>query len=269
MKPQFLSKVFLLALVLGITPVSFAQSAQPTPTSDDKAEQIVQQAVQAMGGDRYLTVKTAIGRGLFTEFSGGVSQVPVKFVDYISYPDKERTEFSGPARLIQTNVRDGGWIYDGAALTIKDQSPAQLDDFKIAMRVGVENLLRGGWRSEGAKLSYAGRREATIGRRNETVRLTYPDGFWIEYEFSADTHLPAKVRFVKSYKNRDTGEMEEVKEEDRLAKMITIDGITSAFIIDHYRNGIQTSRVGFDSIEYNKPLADSLFTKPANLKAIK
>ena len=268
MKPQ---TIFLLVLILlsGLISTVSAQTDQSAAKRDDKAEQIIHSALQAMGGDRYLTVKTTIGRGLFTEFADGVSQVPVKFLDYISYPDKERTEFSGKARLIQTNAGDGGWIYDQAALTLKDQSPAQVEDFKMAVRVGIENLLRGGWRSQGATLSYVGRREATIGRRNETVRLTYPDGFWIEYEFSAETHLPAKVLFVRKYKNRDTEEMEEVKEEDRLAKMITIDGITAPFIIDHYRNGIQTSRIGFDSVEYNKPLADSLFAKPANIKAIK
>ena len=269
MKPQLLSKTIFLILVLGTTSLTFAQTDPPPAKADDKAEHVVRDALQAMGGDRYLTVKTAVGRGLFTEFADGVSQVPVKFVDYISYPDKERTEFNGRARLVQTNVRDGGWIYDEAALTLKDQSAAQVQDFKLAMRVGIENLLRGGWRAEGATLSYAGRREATIGRRNETVRLTYPDGLWIEYEFSADTHLPAKVLFVRKHKNRDTEEEEEIKEEDRLAKMITIDGITAPFIIDHYRNGIQTSRIGYDQVEYNKPIPDSLFAKPANIKAIK
>ena len=268
-KPQLAVKFLLLLLSLGITAPVLAQAEKPAAQTDDKAQQIIQSALQAMGGDRYLTVKTSIGRGLFTEFAGGVSQVPVKFVDYISYPGKERTEFSGRARLIQTNVNESGWIYDQAALTIKDQSPAQVEDFKMAMRVGIENLLRGWWRSQGATLSYVGRREATVGRRNETVRLTYPDGFWVEYEFSADTHLPAKVLFVKKQPNRDTEEMDEIKEEDRLAKMITIDGITAPFVIDHYRNGIQTSRIGYDSMEYNKPLADSLFAKPANIKAIK
>jgi hypothetical protein len=51
--------------------------------------------------------------------------------------------------------------------------------------------------------------------------------------------------------------------------MITIDGVTAPFIIDHYRNGTQTSRIAYDTVEYNKPIADSLFAKPASLKAVK
>lgn len=271
MKPLIRINLTTTLLLLLLTPVAFAQGEKQAPTTDDTAEQIIQRALQAVGGDRYLQVKTAIGRGLFTNYEDGVPQLPMKFVDYISYPDKERTEFSGGgARIIQTNFREGGWIYDGAALTLKDQTPQQVNDFKLTMRVGVENVLRGWWRSHGATLTYVGRREAgIIGRRNDVVRLTYPDGFWIEYEFSGDDGMPAKVRYQRTQKGRDTEEVEEVKEEDRLHKMITIDGVTSPFIIDHYRNGVQTSRIGYDTVEYNKPIADAIFTKPANIKAIK
>ena len=153
---------------------------------------------------------------------------------------------------------------------MKDQNTLQLDEFKISVRVGLENLLRGGWREQGAKLTYAGRREAgIIGRRNEVVRLTFPDDFWVEYEFSADDGTPAKVFYERKHKNRETEEIESLNEEDRLHKMITIDGVTVPFIIDHYSNKIQLSRIAYDTIEYNKPIADSLFTKPANIKAIK
>jgi len=32
---------------------------------------------------------------------------------------------------------------------------------------------------------------------------------------------------------------------------------------------VQTSRINYESIEYNKPLLDSLFVKPENIKALK
>jgi hypothetical protein len=270
MKPLNCLQLGLAIFVLAIAPRAIAQTDKPT-ANDDKAEQVIQRALQSLGGDRYLQVKTVIGRGLFTDYHDGVSGIPMKFVDYLTYPDKERTEFTGGgAKIINTNLRDGGWIYDGAALTLKDQTPTQLEDFRIAVRTSLENILRGWWRSQGATLKYVGRREAgIIGRRNETVRLTYPDGFWIEYEFSADDGVPAKILFVRRQKNRETEEMEEQKEEDRFHKLITIDGITAPFIVDHYRNGTQTSRIAYDTIEYNKPIADSFFTKPASIKAVK
>jgi hypothetical protein len=251
---------------------AFAGAAQtPTPptSNEDKAATIIQKALQAVGGDRYLSVKTVIGRGFFTDFKDGVSGIPLRFVDYIVYPDKERTEFiGGGQRLISSNQRDKGWIYDGAALTLKDQTAEQLEDFRLATRTGIEGLLRGGWRTQGAKLTYVGRREAGLARRNETVRLTYSDGFWIEYEFAADG-LPAKILYQRKLKKPDSDETEEVPEEDRLFKFISIDGVQTPYVIDHYRSGLQTSRINYESVEFNKTIADSLFAKPASFKAVK
>jgi hypothetical protein len=271
MKPAFLTKLALITLLTAVAAVScLAQADKPKSDTDDKAEQIVQRAIKAVGGDRYLAVRTLIGKGFFTDYKDGVPGIPTKFVDYIAYPDRERTEFTGGgARLIQTNDRDKGWIYDGAALTLKDQTAGQLEDFRMAMRTSVENLLRAWWRKDGATLSYVGRREAGLARRNETVRLTYPDGLWIEYEFAASDGLPAKVLYQRKQKKADSDEKENISEEDRLFKPITNDGVVTPYVIDHYRNGVQTSRINYDSLELNKPIADSLFAKPANFKAVK
>jgi hypothetical protein len=271
MKVSLFSRLILSNLLLFLASVGcLAQAdAQKTDTAD-KAEAIIQRAIQVLGGERYLAVRTMIGRGFFTDYKDGVPGIPTKFVDYIAYPDRERTEFTGGgARLIQTNDRDKGWIFDGAALTLKDQTAGQVEDFRRGVRTSVDNLLRGWWRKDGATLSYVGRREAGLARRNETVRLTYPDGFWIEYEFAAGDGSPAKVLYQRQQNKPDSDETENIAEEDRLFKPITIDGVMAPYIIDHYRNGTQTSRINYDSVEFNKPIADSLFTKPASIKAVK
>ena len=247
-----------------------AAQTPKTPPADDKAERIVQRAIEVVGGDRYLAVKTLTGRGYYTDYQDGVSGIPAKFIDYISFPDRERTEFSGKGmRIVQTNFAAQGWIFDGMAQTLKDQNAEQLEDFKFGLRTGFESLLHGWWRKQGATLSYAGRREAGVGRRNETVRLTYPDGFSIEYEFSATEGSPARALYERKHKKPDSQEVETVSEEDRPLKPITIDGIWTPYVIDHFRGGIQTSRINYDKVEYNQQLADSLFAKPPSLKAIK
>ena len=50
---------------------------------------------------------------------------------------------------------------------------------------------------------------------------------------------------------------------------IAIDGITAPWVIDHFINGVQTSRVVYESVEYNSALNDSLFVKPTNIKSLK
>jgi hypothetical protein len=259
-----------LLLLFGLTTFpAFAQdnkaTTQPPAQTDEKAEQIITRAVEAMGGGSYMNVRSVTGRGLFTQYKDGQSGLPSSFVDYIVFPDRERTEFKAQTgKIIQTNTGDTGWIYDGASKSLKDMTPAQVEDFKRAMRSSVDNLLRGFWRREGAKLSYAGRREAGLAKRNEAVRLTYPDGYAVEFEFGAKDFLPMKILY-----KRKNAEDEEVAEEDRMAQHVTVGGIIAPFVVDHYSAGVQTSRINYQSIEFNAPVPDTLFARPANAKAVK
>jgi hypothetical protein len=268
---------FLILLALGCSGQVSLQAHQaqdnkpapPTPASTEKAEGIIKRAIEAVGGSTYLNVQSVVGRGFFTAYQDGMSQMPTRFLDYIVYPDKERTEFtSAGVRVVQANVGTTGWLYDGATKSLHDQKPAQIEDFKRSMRTSIDNILRGWWRRESATFSYIGRREAGLARRNETVRLTYPDGFWIEYEFGAKDGLPAKVIYKRSRKLEDSDETEEITEEDRLARLIDINGVTAAFVIDHFINGKQSSRINYESIEYNRPLPETLFVKPESAKAV-
>ena len=259
---------FIVALVV---PTRAQQVANQAPGSvDEKSQQIIDKAVQSLGGPSYLSVTTVISRGFYTSFHEGASQLPAKFLDYVSYPDHERTEFTGGGiKTINTNSGDTGWLFDGAVKTITDQGPLQIDDFKRAMRTSLENLLRGWWKKEGGKIVYVGRREAGLAKRNETIRLTFPSGFWVEYEFGAKDGLPAKIIYKRARKNPDSGDEEETTEEDQFFKFIVIDGVNAPWVIDHYVNGKQTSRINYESVQYNQKLADSLFAKPENVKAIK
>jgi hypothetical protein len=252
--------VLILSLLLAQTPASI----------DDKSQQVIDHAIEVLGGQKYLNVQTVIGKGFYTTFKDGMSQIPARFLDYIAYPDRERTEFTGAGiRTIQTNTGNTGWMFDGAVKKISDQTPAQVEDFKRTMKTGLENLLRGWWKKDGGKITYVGRREAGLAKRNEAIRVTYPDGFWIEYEFGAKDYLPSKIIYKRNRKDPDTGDQVEVTEEDQLLKFITIDGVTAAWVVDHFVNGKQTSRINYESMQYNQRFADNLFAKPDNVKSIK
>ncbi len=271
-KPRYIFQplaIQLLVLVLSLAGGNaLAQSdmtKEAKPADVEKAEQVIKSAIEALGGSAYLNVRSLIGRGLFTQYRDGQSGIPSTFIDYIVYPDRERTEFKGSeGKIIQTNTGDTGWLYDGASKSIKDMTKAQVEDFKRSLRSSVDYLLRGEWRKEGAKLSYAGRREAGLAKRNEVVRLTYPDGYVVEFEFGAKDYLPMKILYKR--KNADG---EEIAEEDRLAQHIKLAGVTVPYVIDHYSTGVQTSRINYQSVEFNSAIADTLFARPANVKAIK
>lgn len=185
------------------------------------------------------------------------------FVDVIVYPDKERTEFKGGGtKFVQTNSGSNGWVYDGDQELIKIQNETQVENFQRGMRVSLDTLLRGAWRGKG-EISYVGKRPSTLGKRNEVVRLKYEDGLTIEFEF-ADDGTPMKA----SYK-RTNSEGEEVTEEDRYAQWVDLSGIRTPLIIDRFTNGKPTSRINYESVEYNVRVPDSIFDKPANPKELK
>ena len=255
-KIKFLQAAAIIFVLYGSAALSFAQS--------EKADAVIKKAVEKLGGEKYLGVKTQIGRGRFSVFRDRQVVSFQTFYDVIVFPDKERTEFKGGGKkFVQANSGDSGWIYDGSTDSLTDQAEDQVENFKRGMRVSLDNLLRGNWRSEGAKLEYVGRRQAGLGKKNDVVKLTYENGLAVEFEFSDDA-MP-----VKSIYKRAGAEGEEVTEEDRYAQFVDVGGIKTPFIIDHYTGGEQTSRINYESVEYNKKVSDSIFAKPGSAKEAK
>ena len=254
-------KNFLLAILLVLLSYNFASSQ--TNKTDEKAEAVLKKAVEKLGGEKYLQVKSIVGRGKFSLLRDNAIISFQSFVDVIVYPDKERTEFKqGGVKTVQTNTGDAGWIFDGSAETINVQTKEQIEGFKRGIRTSVDNLLRGYWRGK-ANLVYAGKRPASLGKRSEVVKLVFDGGFAVEFEFS-DEYLP-----IKAIYKRTNADKEEIKEEDRYAQFIDIQGIKTPFIVDHFSNNTQTSRVNYESIEFNKSIPDSIFSKPNSPKELK
>jgi len=258
MKKNLIKVLFFLCAISTSVIFSIAQNK-----SDEKAEAILKRAVANLGGEKYLQVKSIVGRGKFSIIRDGAVISFQNFVDVIVYPDKERTEFkSSASRTVQTNVGGGGWIFDGDAQTINEQTKEQIEGFKRGIRTSLDNLLRGSWRGK-ATLTYGGRRQASLGKRNDVVRLTFDDGFQVEFEF-ADDGLPMKALFKRM--NVDN---EEIKEEDRYAQFVDVQGIKVPFIIDHFSDKQQTSRINYELVEFNKNIPDSIFNKPKSAKELK
>ena len=116
--------VTLFLLVLFCAGVSAQQdsavketTAKPSAENTAKAEAIVNRGIEVLGGNAYLNVQTVVGRGFFTAFQDGLSQIPPSFSTTSLYPDKERTEFTGSG--IPRNSDEHG--RDRLALRRRDQ----------------------------------------------------------------------------------------------------------------------------------------------------
>lgn len=261
----FLNKVPFLITFLVLSCISVFAQAASANKADEKAEAVVKKAVENLGGERYLQVKSQIGRGKYHILRDGAPVSYQTFVDVIVFPDKERTEFKfDGVKNVQANAGDKGWVFDGAAQALNDQSKDQVENFKRGLRTSLDYLLRGYWRAEKANLTYVGKREAGVGKRNEVVKLTFEDGFSVEFEFAATDATP-----VKAIYKRTNSDGEEVKEEDRYAQFVDIQGVKTPFIIDRFSNKAQTSRINYESMEFNRSIPDSIFEKPSSAKDLK
>ncbi len=263
-------KQFIFLLVFSLASVGFAFAQKPSGTkitenpSNSEAEAVLEKAIAYLGGDKYLNVKTQVSEGRFSVIREKRVISYQTFTDVIVFPDTERTDFKGGGvKIVQTNKGDSGWVYDGDQELIKEQTKTQIDNFQRGIRVSLDNLLRRGWEGE-ATLTYVGKRPATLGKRNDVVKLTYKDEFSVEFEFSAEEGIPKKA--IYKTKN-DSGE--ESTEIDLYAQFVSVDGIRTPYIIDRRTNDEPASRINYDSVKFNEKVPDSIFEKPENKKKLR
>jgi hypothetical protein len=254
--------VMIIAATAAHGPRAFAQEQEDGDAQ--KAEALIRDSIRARGGDAFLKVRTSVSRGQYTPFEKGASGLPMPFVDYIGYPDRERTEFGkGDRKYVQTNLGNSGWVYDAQQKMIREQTDEQVKRFQQGFRYDIDNVLRHGWKEQGVKLVYLGRQEPWRNTFSEAVRLEFADGATVTLHFDARTKLP----LMSEYKTIDDGKT--TNNQVRYYRWVDFDGIQFATLQDFYREGQQRARVSFDTVEFNVNLSDKLFLKPANIKEVK
>lgn len=263
-KSLFVAAFLFLSIISSNT---FAQNNFDETASADKAKKakaVMDKAVEKLGGESYLNVKTLVGKGRFSLLKDGRIASFQSFSDIIVYSDnKERTDFDEKgSKTVQVNTGETGWIYEEFLEKFGDQNDKQVENFKQSMRTHYDYLLRGKWKDE-AELSYVGRRPSTLGKRNDVLKLTFEEGFQVEYEFD-DEGLPMKTVYLLM-----TADNQAINEENRYARFISYQGILMPSIIDHFTNGSHIFRVAYETIEFNRTIPNEIFVKPDNPKKLK
>jgi hypothetical protein len=253
-----------MMLALLLAPLG-AVSAQEHETEDRaKAEALIQSAIKALGGDKYLGVRTIVSRGQYTPYDKGMPLNPMGFVYYMAYPDRERIEFGkGDSKFVQSNSPEANWVYEARQKMIRDQTEEQVRRSQQSMRFDLDNMLRNGWKQNDAKLVFIGRREPWTKTFSEAVRIDFSDGASITLHFDTRTKLPLMSEY-KIVEEKGT-----VAQQARYFRWVDYDGIMYPSIQDFYREGQQSARAIFDDVRFNEQIPERLFTKPANLKEVK
>jgi hypothetical protein len=252
----------LVAAAVLLASAPFGAAAQDR----DRAVSLVEAAIAALGGPRYLSVTSSVATGTFTPFVQGQRGVPLQFVDTFAYPDRNRTEFGKKkTRVVQSNAGTLGWKYDGARQIVEAQGEEEIRAFQRFVRANLDNILRGGWRQEGVKLHHITRIEIAPRSWAEGVAVEYPDGLRVEMFFDPLTHLPVLTRYNDGAESGAPGSQLET----RYHLYLDFGGVMAPRTVDLYRDKLQTARIVYDDIKFNVPVDPKLFDQPANAKDLK
>ena len=234
-------------------PDKLAPAISPDQENAGKAKATIEQAIQALGGQTYLTLRDREQQGRGYSFhhgrpngSGGV------FWSFSEFPDKERVELTKERDIAELYVGNKAW-----EITYKGPHPVEqkdLDDYLRRRRFSLDTVLRTWVNDPSVVLLFEGfaiaaQHPATqitlINSQNESVTLY----------FDSDTHLPVK----KSFSWRDPTDRQRNVEEEVYENYRQVSGVMAPYNLTRYFNGDMTSQRFLNSVTINQGLDEAMF----------
>jgi len=238
--------ILRLAFLVTIFALTTAAGAQT-----DKAAATVRAMIDAMGGKSFLDVREIQATGKYFAFRADRATGSDAFLDYIQFPDKERTEM-GTYRIKPTQINNGdaGWTVNDKK--IESQSASEIKEFKAAFNTGFQYVARFVLAKPGLNMLLSDS-ELVNFRRNDVIEFRDSGNFFRLY-IDQQSHLPTKLDV------RRPGEP--FFREEQFANWHTFQGIQTPLFIINLKDGEKTMEVRFDNVRYNSGLADGLFSPP-------
>jgi len=248
----------LLALVSLVAPRNApAQDGQflMPEQSAAKAKQLLQQAIDALGGNAYLNVHDSMCTGRLGGFdhSGELTGFD-HFVDYLVPPDKERQENLPKRNIIEVYNGDKGWDLDRGGVSEAPQ--VDLLEFEQGNKRDLDNILRFRIHEPDMIFRYGGPDIVDL-KQADWVEMVDSDNRTIRIALATATHLPIR----KVVDLRDPKTRMKTQEIEYYSNYHPLQGIQTPFQITRERNGIKVWQVFFDKCDYNTNLPASLFTR--------
>jgi hypothetical protein len=248
-------------VLVGISPAGAPEaSAQDSGVlmpeqSAAKAKQLLQQAVDALGGTAYQNVHDVTCSGRLSQFghSGELNGFE-RFMDYAVPPDKDRTENLPQRNIIQVFNGDKGWTLDRGG--VSEAAATDIAHFQEDNQKDLDNILRHRIREPGMIFRYGGPDIVDL-QEADWVEMVDSDNRTVRLSLARATHLPIR----KVVETRDPSTRMKTEEIEYYSNYHPVDGVQTAFQITRDRNGLKVYQVFFDACHYNTSVADSLFTK--------
>jgi len=219
----------------------------------NKAKAIIDQGIQALGGQTWLTIRDQEQQGRTYGFHHGTpTGGGGPFWRFFQFPDKDRIEFTKERDIAQVFVGDKGY-----EITYKGPHPVEkkdLDDYLRRRNFSLERVLRTWVNDPNVVLLFEGNAIAAqhpalqvtlVNSQNESVTLY----------FDIDSHLPIK----KAFEWRDPVDKQKNLEEEVYDNYKPVSGIMAPYSVTRFFNGDMSNQRFLNSITINQGLDPAMF----------
>lgn len=254
----------------------FAPAAMLAQDRQARGKQIIDDALKALGGDRYLGMRDRVESGRVYSFYrdrlSGLSKARV-FTRYLTRPEPPQVGFFGLRERQSFGhekdkedyavlfTEDAGWqiTFNGARPLPKDSE----DRFRDSTRRNILYILRQRLGEPGLIIEHEGSGVAE-NQPVDNVVLTDSENYSVKVAINSTTKLPVRQEYVR----RDPKTRQRFEELTRFAKYRDVGGVQWPFQMQRERNGEKTFEIFSESVEINKGLTDDLFGLSSKTKIL-
>jgi hypothetical protein len=255
----FLSLIVLAVIVLSSTALAQSELAPPSqsiPVDQEnarKARAMLDQGIQALGGNAYLNIRdmTQEGRN-YSFYHGRPNSLGIVFWRFYKFPDKERIELTKKRDVIYVYNGDKGYeiTYKGAHA----EDPKELADYLRRRRCALDAVLRKWLLEPGVALFYEGQTVAE-GKTVDQVTIMNAHNEGVTLYLDSSDHLPVK----KTYTWRDATDKQRNVEDEVYDNYRQIQGIMTPYTVTRFYNGDMSGQRFMTAVTYNPGLSESQF----------
>jgi hypothetical protein len=245
---------FALVISLGSSRLPAQQSATPQPPGhiDPQARQMLDRAIQALGGQAFLNAKSLTTKGRAFFFQDGATAGMEPYQSYVMYPDKRRFSYGKTLPVVLINNGDKAWELDRYGLI--NQPDSQRQSWTIGNRFSLENIFRLRIKEPGV-LIQLGKVDFVDNVPTQGIEIIAPGGTSVRLDLHRQSSLPSRI----SYRVRNVKEEAWDEYSDAYADYKLIDGIQTPMHVTRYLNGDRVGETFRNFAKYNEDYPPNYF----------
>jgi hypothetical protein len=251
-----------------------AAAAARAETNQERGKRVMDAALAALGGSRYLAMQDRVEAGraysFYREQLSGLSIAKI-YTRYLTGPQPPVPAFFGIRERESFDKKE-----DSAVLFTETEAfqvtfrgarpipPEQYERFRESTLRNIFYILRQRIGEPGLVFESRGS-DVIDNRRVEIVDITDNDNRVVTVHFEISTKLPVR----QTTERRDPKTKDRLEEVTRYTKFRDVGGgVMWPFTIQRERNGEKLFEIFSETVVINQGLTDNLFTLPANMKIL-